>query len=95
MIEGLVYSTGTGEYPYWTMATNIRKVTDLKEGNKETFESFAIRFMAQVETAEKVSGKWIPSNLKGKKLEEQDEGRNQLLAFVFLGGCDRERYKCW
>ena len=68
-------------------------MADLKQGAKESLESFAIRFMAQVKNTEKVSGKWIPSNLKGKKLEEQEDGRNKLLACVFLGGCDRERYK--
>ena len=25
LIEGLVYNSGTGEYPYWTMASNLRK----------------------------------------------------------------------
>ena len=93
LIEGLVYNSGKGEYPYWTMATNLRKVADIRQGNKESLESFAMRFMVQVENAEKVSGKWIPSNLKGKKLEEQEEGRNKLLACIFLGGCDRDRYK--
>ena len=93
MIEGLVYNSGKGEYPYWTMATNVRKVAELRQGKKESIESFAIRFIAQMENAEKVSGKWIPSNMKGKKLEEQEEGRNKLLACLFLGGCDRDRFK--
>ena len=93
LIEGLIYNSGKGEYSYWTMATNLRKVVDLRQGNKETLESFVVRFMTQVENAEKVSGKWIPSNLKGKKLEEQEEGRSKLLACMFLGGCDRDRYK--
>ena len=30
LIEGLVYNSGKGEYPYWTMATNLRKVADLR-----------------------------------------------------------------
>ena len=93
LIEGLVYNGGKGEYPYWTMATNLRKVADLRQGKKESVESFAVRFMAQLDNAEKVSGKWIPTNLKGKKLEEQEEGRNKLLACIFLGGCDRDRFK--
>ena len=94
LIEGLVYNGGKGEYPYWTMATNLRKVGDLRQGTKkESVESFAGRFMAQMDNAKKVSGKWIPTNLKGKKLEEQEEGRNELLACIFLGGCDRDRYK--
>ena len=65
LIEGLVYNSGRGEYPYWTMVTNLRKVADIRQGNKESLESFAMRIMVQVENAEKVSGKWIPSNLKG------------------------------
>ena len=67
LIEGLIYNNGKGEYPYWTMATNFRKVADLRQGNKETLESFAVRSLTQVENAEKVSGKWIPSN---RRMEE-------------------------
>ena len=52
-----------------------------------------MRFMVQVENAEKVSRKWIPSNLKGKKLEEQEEGRSKLLACIFLGGCHGSRHE--
>ena len=74
MIEGLVYNTGKGEYPYWTMSANMRRVMEMRQGDKESLEAFAVRFMAQVENSEKVSGKWIPSNPKGKKLEEQEEG---------------------
>ena len=93
LIEGLVYNTGKGEYPYWTMSTNMRRVTEMRQGDKESLEAFAVRFMAQVENSEKVSGKWIPSNLKGKRSEEQEEGRNKLLACLFLGGCNRDQYK--
>ena len=93
MIEGLVYNNGKGEYPYWMMATNVRKVGEMSQGNKESLEAFAVRFITQVENAEKVSGKWIPNNLKGKRLDEQEEGRNKLLACLFLGACDREQYK--
>ena len=40
LIEGLVYNSGKGEYPYWTMATNVRKVAGLRQGTKESLESF-------------------------------------------------------
>ena len=93
LIEGLVYNNGKGEYPYWTMATNLRKVADMRQGEKESLGAFTVRFLAQVENAEKVSGAWIPNNLKGRRMEEQEDGRNRLLACIFLGGCDRGRYK--
>ena len=34
LIEGLVYNSGKGEYPYWTMATNLRKVADIRTRNR-------------------------------------------------------------
>ena len=56
------------------MATNLRKVADIRQGDKESLESFAMRFMVQVENAEKVSGKWIPSNLKGRSWRNKKKG---------------------
>ena len=46
LIEGLVYNSRKGEYPYWTLVTNLRKVADLRQGKKESLELFAMRFMA-------------------------------------------------
>ena len=46
LIEGLVYNSGRGEYQYWTMATNLRKVGDIRQGDRESLESFAVRFTA-------------------------------------------------
>ena len=92
-MEGLVYSTDNVQYEYWTMQSAMRKVMTLGQEPRESLVSFSRRFLAQVEVTEGVWGSLIPTKMKGKATDLQEEARNKYLACVFLAGVDRQRYK--
>ena len=91
-MKQLVYSTDKAQYEYWTMQATMRKLTNLRQTEKETLTDFYKKFINQLEATEAVWGKMMPTIMNDKTDTEQEEAREKYLACVFLAGVDRERY---
>lgn len=91
-MKQLVYSTDKAQYEYWTMQATMRKLTNLKQQDKETLTDFYKRFLNQLEATEAVWGKMMPEIMSSTSDSERDDARDKYLACVFLAGVDRERH---
>jgi len=67
----------------------MRKLINLKQGNKESLTDFNKKFLDQQEVMKVVWGLMMLQIMKGKSSDEQIEARNKYLACVFLAGVDR------
>ena len=92
-IQGLAYSTEGAQHPYWKLQASVRKLVAMEQYSGESLASYGRRFEEQQEQLEQLWGPLTPSNMKGKKTEEQEAARNKFLACLFLGGCDRGRFE--
>jgi hypothetical protein len=90
-MKQLVYSTDKAQYEYWTMQATMKKLTNLKQQDKETLTDFYKRFLNQLEVTEAVWGKMTPETMHSKAETAQKDAREKYLACVFLAGVDRER----
>jgi hypothetical protein len=91
-MKELVYSTDKGQYEYWTMQATMRKLTNLKQEDKETLTDFYKRFLNQLEATETVWGKMTPEIMNTENETNQNAARERYLACVFLAGVHKERY---
>jgi len=92
-MKELVYSTDKAQYEFWTMQAAMRKLINLKQGDKESLTDFNKRFLDQQEVTEVVWGLMTPQIMKSKSSDEQIEARDKYLACLFLAGVDRIRYQ--
>jgi hypothetical protein len=89
-LKEFAYTTKNVQYEFWTMQASIKELVEMRQDPKESLNAYGKRFIAQLEVTEDVwGGKLVPMKLKGKATALQTEGRNKLLACLFLAGVDQ------
>jgi hypothetical protein len=101
-IKELVYSTEGSQYQFWTLQATVSNLINVHQAPTEPPQTYFRRFMEHVAATEAIWGSLYPTKL-AKPLntdgsddalkDAQQQGRNRLLACVFLAGTDRNRYK--
>ena len=50
------------QFVFWAMQGQLRKLFTMRQEPKERLDTYATRFMAQVDVSEDIWGKFIPEN---------------------------------
>jgi hypothetical protein len=74
-IKELMYSTDNTQYEYWKLQASFVKLATLRQELKEPINSYAKRFIAQVEATESLWGALIPT--VAIKLEEVEFSKEE------------------